>query len=208
MRRKSAWATPRATPALLTCSPPCPPPGCPLIPLSPGRPAPGWSLKAVRHRLPGLPALDDKPRVLDQVDLALPVSADHLVVETRWRILGRFGAEAAPMVAASALGELAQIPGTRTLWAELRWAARVEGVVHLDDLLLRRVRLGLLLPEGGRELLPEIRSICQPELGWDDPRWEAEADSYREIWRTCYSLPGPPVMSSAAHSRAAVGSGA
>lgn len=80
------------------------------------------------------------------------------------------------------------------------------GVVHLDDLLLRRVRLGLLLPEGGRELLPEIRSSCQPELGWDDPRWEVEADSYLEIWRTCYSLPGPPVMPLAAHSRAAVGS--
>ena len=39
---------------------------------------------------------------------------------------------------------------------------------HLDDLLLRRVRLGLQLPEGGAALLPELRAICQEELGWDD----------------------------------------
>jgi len=59
-------------------------------------------------------------------------------------------------------------------WAELRWAAREEGVQHLDDLLLRRVRLGLLLPNGARDLLPRIRRTVQPELGWDDQRWEAE----------------------------------
>jgi len=36
----------------------------------------------------------------------------------------------------------------------LRWAARAEAVSHLDDLLLRRVRLGLLLPGGGVRHLP------------------------------------------------------
>jgi glycerol-3-phosphate dehydrogenase len=92
-------------------------------------------------------------------------------------------------VAAARPGELAAIPGTRTRWVELRWAARAEGVVHLDDLLLRRVRLGLLLPEGAREVLPEIRRICQAELGWDDARWEAESERYAETWRACYSLP-------------------
>ena len=41
-------------------------------------------------------------------------------------------------------GELDAIDGTGILWAELRWAAEHEAVVHLDDLLLRRTRLGLL----------------------------------------------------------------
>ncbi len=41
------------------------------------------------------------------------------------------------------------IPGTPYAWGELRWAARNEAVVHLDDLLLRRTRIGLLLPKGG-----------------------------------------------------------
>ncbi|NIV33882.1 MAG: hypothetical protein GWN58_31865, partial [Anaerolineae bacterium] len=49
-------------------------------------------------------------------------------------------------------------------------------------------RLGLLLPEGGRALLPRIRQIAQPELGWDDRRWEAESARYLDIWETQYRL--------------------
>jgi glycerol-3-phosphate dehydrogenase len=76
------------------------------------------------------------------------------------------------------------------LWAELRWAARNEGVVHLDDLLLRRVRLGLLLPVGGLPWLELIRAIVQPELGWDDERWAEETAVYANQWHSHYYLPG------------------
>jgi glycerol-3-phosphate dehydrogenase len=76
------------------------------------------------------------------------------------------------------------------LWAEIRWAARAEGVVHLDDLLLRRVRLGLLESRGGLPLLERVRAIAQPELGWSDDRWAREAAAYELRWRECYSLPG------------------
>jgi glycerol-3-phosphate dehydrogenase len=72
------------------------------------------------------------------------------------------------------------------LWAELRQAARAEGVVHLDDLLLRRVRLGLLAPNGGLDQIERIRGLVQFELGWDDARWQAEVDSYAQLWRTSY----------------------
>lgn len=78
--------------------------------------------------------------------------------------MGRYGACAPDLAAAAKPGEMKLIPGTQILWAELRWAARAEGVVHLEDLLLRRVRLGLFLPQGGRALLPQIRAMCQPEL--------------------------------------------
>ena len=54
-----------------------------------------------------------------------------------------------------------------------------EGVVHLDDLLLRRVRLGLLLPHGGLADMDAIRAIAQPELGWDDARWRAGGEAVR-----------------------------
>ena len=40
--------------------------------------------------------------------------------------------------------DLHPIPGTETLWLELAIAARFEAVQHLDDLLLRRTRLGIL----------------------------------------------------------------
>lgn len=42
-------------------------------------------------------------------------------------------------------------------WAELAWAAANEAVVHLDDLLLRRVRVGLLMPQGGLDDIERIR---------------------------------------------------
>jgi hypothetical protein len=93
------------------------------------------------------------------------------------------------LIAAAVPGELMPVHGTHFLWAELRWAARAEAVTHLDDLMLRRTRLGLLLPEGGRETLPEIREICQAELSWDDPRWESEQAAYLRLWQQHYSLP-------------------
>ena len=46
-----------------------------------------------------------------------------------------------------------KIPGTEFCLAECRWAARMESVVHLDDLLLRRTRLGSLLAGGGESIL-------------------------------------------------------
>ncbi|GAB4572310.1 MAG: glycerol-3-phosphate dehydrogenase/oxidase [Anaerolineae bacterium] len=146
------------------------------------------ALRAVRDRLPALPDLQADQPVLAAVDVVLP-GAEHLPERVRRRLLGRYGADTPSLVAAARSGELEPIPGTQTLWAELRWAARAEGVLHLDDLLLRRVRIGLLLREGGAEHLPRIRAICQPELGWDDARWEAEEAAYLRLWRAHYSLP-------------------
>ncbi|HOT93422.1 MAG TPA: glycerol-3-phosphate dehydrogenase/oxidase [Anaerolineae bacterium] len=146
------------------------------------------ALKAARARLPGMPELKSDIHVLDKVNVPLP-GAEHLDPAQQRRLLGRYGAQAPALVRAAHPGELVPIPGTQTLWAELRWAARAEGVIHLDDLLLRRTRLGLLLPEGAAALLPEIRRICQPELGWDDARWDAECAAYLELWQRAYSLP-------------------
>ena len=105
------------------------------------------------------------------------------------RLLGRYGEDAVALVAAAQSGELELIPGTPAVWAELRWAAHAEGVVHLDDLLLRRVRRGLLVPRGAMALLPRIRTICQSELGWDDARWQAEEERYLHLWQRHYGLP-------------------
>jgi len=146
------------------------------------------ALKAAADRLPGLAHLDKKIPVLNPVDLMLPLREG---IDEGWRrkLLGRYGADAPALVAAARSGELKPVAGSHALWAELRWAARAEGVVHLDDLLLRRVRLGLLLPAGGEAILPQVRAICQDELGWDDATWEREQAAYLALWRRCYSLP-------------------
>jgi glycerol-3-phosphate dehydrogenase len=142
-------------------------------------------LKSVRHRLPDLPSLDDEVPVLNQVDVEMP----QLDEAMRRRLLGRYAAAAPALIEAAGPGELEPIPGTQTVWAELRWAARAEGVLHLEDLLLRRTRLGHLMPRGGEELLPRIREICQTELGWDDASWEAEEAAYRQLWHSHFNLP-------------------
>ena len=80
-----------------------------------------------------------------------------------------------------------------TLWAELAFAAEAEMVLHLDDLLLRRTRLGLLLPDGAAHYLPDIRRLCQPRLGWDDTRWEQEQQRYLQLWQRHHSVPSASI---------------
>jgi glycerol-3-phosphate dehydrogenase len=146
------------------------------------------ALHALRDRLPEMPELQDDVPVLDPVDIPLP-GTKHLKAEQRQRLLGRYGAAAAALTETASTEALTEIPGTETLWAELCWAARNEAVHHLDDLLLRRTRLGLLLPKGGREILPRVQALCRQALGWDEARWRAEVEAYLELWANCYSLP-------------------
>ncbi|WP_375738415.1 glycerol-3-phosphate dehydrogenase/oxidase [Pseudomonas boanensis] len=105
------------------------------------------------------------------------------------RMAGRYG-RALPGLARmiERLG-VERVGVTDTLWAELAWAAQGELVLHLDDLLLRRTRLGLLLPAGAQAELQRIRALCQPLLGWDDERWSSEVQQYQALWQRCYSLP-------------------
>jgi len=112
------------------------------------------------------------------------------------RLVGRYGTDAPRLAAAAEVGEMTPIDGSLSLWGELRWAARAEGVVHLEDLLLRRVRLGLLLPQGGMPQIERIRSTVQTELGWDDPRWAAEVERYASLWQRTLSPEPLPAMTS------------
>ena len=145
------------------------------------------ALKAVRKHLGHIPFDPDTP-VLD----SFPAEAESQFAETKLppaqqlRLLARYGIQSAQTFLADESHET--IPNTSYLWSELKQAARAEGVVHLRDLLLRRVRLGLLAPNGGTDLLPQIRALVQPALGWDDARWEKEARDYIALWNASYRL--------------------
>ncbi|NNM50771.1 MAG: glycerol-3-phosphate dehydrogenase/oxidase [Pseudomonadales bacterium] len=102
------------------------------------------------------------------------------------RLTARFGVRAAEVAAMSEGSDQALIPGMTVSWSELRWSLRHEQVVHLDDLLLRRVRMGLLLPHGGEEHLQRIAGLCQQELGWDEERTLQETRRYMKIWHSFY----------------------
>lgn len=134
---------------------------------------------------PELGPLKERTRVLEpnlDDELTWPKQMSD---EDRLRLLGRFGAELQDVISATA--DNSRIPGSIAFWSELRHAARDEGVVTLSDLLLRRVRLGLLLPNGGLDLIADIKKIAQPELGWDDATWDREVASYTETWKKAYS---------------------
>ena len=146
------------------------------------------ALQKVQARLPGNPKFDPDLRVLAEPAEGMQMPSG-LSPRARLRLIGRHGANTPALIAASQPDEWEAIGGSYALWAELRWAARAEAVVHLDDLLLRRTRLGILLPEGGLPCLERIRAIAQPELGWDEARWNAEATQYTNLYNRCYHFP-------------------
>lgn len=151
------------------------------------------ALDALKHAAPLLPGWDAdlriRPIFSDSLEKnSLPNKA-RLTGLQRQRLQGRYGQHASALLAAAPADELAVIPGTETLWAELRWAARREAVMHLEDLLLRRTRLGLQLRGGAGDFMPRIRQICQAELGWNNERWEEEQEAYLRLWQQHYSVP-------------------
>lgn len=107
----------------------------------------------------------------------------------RRRLAARYGCRAAQWAAGATMEELDFIPTTNALWAELRIAAQWEAVEHLDDLLLRRTRLGLLLPNGGLGYVEQVRALTEPHLQWGDTRWQLELERYRTLIARHYALP-------------------
>jgi len=81
--------------------------------------------------------------------------------------------------------------------ALLRWILVNEAVVHLDDLLLRRTRLGLLRRDGGAGLSELLAALTAELLGWDPTRWQSEWDRYAAIRERFYGVP-PALTSQAA----------
>jgi glycerol-3-phosphate dehydrogenase len=144
--------------------------------------------QAWRHLAGGFAPVPASPHV-HPLDLEHVQADEHLGASMVLELEGRYGQDAPEVIRAAQPGDLEEVGHSRTLWVELRWAAMMERVVHLDDLLLRRVRLGLLLPEGGLALLERIRAVVQAELGWEEGRWRTEIEAYRRIWQRRYSLP-------------------
>ena len=71
-------------------------------------------------------------------------------------------------------------PGLDLCAAELRAHCRWGAVLHLDDLLLRRVRIGMWEPETARALLPHLRPILRRELGWSFKDWQREREGFEK----------------------------
>ncbi|SDQ76224.1 glycerol-3-phosphate dehydrogenase/oxidase [Pseudovibrio sp. Tun.PSC04-5.I4] len=136
----------------------------------------------------------DKP-ITTQVNAAVFRELSHkletsqLPPDEQRRLQGYYGDDFSSVIAEMEAGEKTHIPGTYCLWAELAWAAQHEEVVHLDDLLLRRTRIGLVLEQGGAALACAIEVAVRNKLGWSTEKWDAEWLRYTQIWQDHYSLP-------------------
>lgn len=151
------------------------------------------TLASIRNRLPDEADLRRGERILapPPAERCMPAGLDG---STCQRLLGRYGRETPVLLAHAKKEDFEKIDDSPYTWLELRFAAREEGVVHLDDLLLRRLRLGLTNPGGAIALMDRIRACAQPELGWDDERWDLEAARYTDRWNRAYRLPRPDTI--------------
>lgn len=146
------------------------------------------ALQKAASRLSHPPDLSIRKRYFNPLP-NLQASGKVLSAELTY-LLGRYGVETEELLNAAHPGENEPVGILPNLWSEIRWAARTGGVERLDDLLLRRVRIGMLLPDGASAEMSRVRSITQQELGWNDARWEKEETRYRTIYENAYS-PAP-----------------
>lgn len=105
------------------------------------------------------------------------------------KIVGNYGGLAEAFITQFNRQQLSYIGYSNNLWAELVWAMKYEQVYHLDDLLLRRTRIGNLLPNGAMENMSHIKTLCLSHLDWSEQQWERELARYQKIWLASYSLP-------------------
>ena len=145
------------------------------------------ALIAAQERLP-----EPQPFTDDRVFSPPTMTAEALVPSNPvWgqRLLGRYGSSAKTLLDEASPAEHQRIGVTDFCLAECRWALRHESVEHLDDLLLRRTRLGMVLVNAGEELFTDLEKMCMAELGWNKQQWQDELARYQDIWQRFYSLP-------------------
>ncbi len=146
------------------------------------------ALRAAEHLLPQIK--NGANMADDRVFRAFPNQLPEQQYAHAKKLLARFGACATNVIEGGKASELEPIADTTFSLAECRWAIAHEAVRHLDDLMLRRTRLGQVLPSGGDSILADLKEMFVSILGWDEPQWQQEVNRYRAIWQRYYSLPG------------------
>jgi glycerol-3-phosphate dehydrogenase len=81
-------------------------------------------------------------------------------------------------------------PDTRHIRAEVVIAVRHEGARTLADIMLRRLRIGLEVPDGGVDIAPEVAALAAPDLGWDTAQQAEQVAQYGVASRAAQSWKG------------------
>ena len=120
---------------------------------------------------------------------ALAAQAGAIARERGWtldrvtHLLDRYGDELPALLASidddpSLARPLGEAPAF--LRAEVAWAVTHEGAAHLDDVLLRRVRLDIERRDRGLGAADEVLEVMAPLLEWSDDDVTAEREAYAE----------------------------
>ena len=144
-------------------------------------------LKAASNYLDNIDGNDHGKSIFTQLK-TMPAALKKLGAYWSRRLSGFYGQDLQALCDC-ANGDWAFVPGSKTFWAQIRFAARSEHVVHLDDLLLRRTRVGLFLRSGGVDFKDKLKEICQQELNWNESQWLSEWTRYQDLWNKSYSIP-------------------
>ncbi len=127
----------------------------------------------------------------------LEALADHLsgryglTAATAARLVARHGTDATGVARlgeeCGLLGEL--VPGRPFIEAEVVWAVREELAMSVDDVLSRRFRLSMELPDRGAAIAPRVADLVGDELGWDAERRASEVATYLASAEREFSVP-------------------
>jgi glycerol-3-phosphate dehydrogenase len=145
-------------------------------------------LKIAQHYLPDMNLIKLQTAKLFKPITAKPVDS-ILHQQQIKRLKSLYGNHYTHLINNANHDDLKLIGSTNTLFAELKWVLQHEMVIHLDDLLLRRSRVGLLLPRGGEQLFTQLQPLCQTALHWNEIQWQHEVSRYQAIIQRYYSLP-------------------
>ncbi len=123
----------------------------------------------------GTPLAGLAPRDLDR-RLAAATDLEPVVARGMARRLGALAWTACGMASKRELRPIAS--GSDLCAAEVRAHLRFGAVLHLSDLFLRRVRMGMWRPAEVADLLPRLRRLIRRETGWNRRRWQLEVERY------------------------------
>ncbi|HEX5540512.1 MAG TPA: glycerol-3-phosphate dehydrogenase/oxidase [Micromonospora sp.] len=138
----------------------------------------GWTRPSRTADLPLLGADGFAAMWRDRADLARRHGVPVGVVE---HLLERYGSLTAELLALIDADPLLAAPlsgAPEYLAAEVAYAARAEGALHLEDVLTRRTRISIETPHRGTESAEHAAEILGRVLGWDATVRAREVEHY------------------------------
>ncbi|MEU4646019.1 glycerol-3-phosphate dehydrogenase [Nocardia fluminea] len=107
--------------------------------------------------------------------------SQRLPVDVVEHLLGRYGSLSTDIFGLIAADPALRhpIPGASDyIAAEIVYAVTHEGALHLDDILTRRTRISIEVPDRGLAAAPEVARLIAPLLGWNEETTNAEINRY------------------------------